>query len=116
MLLPRPLASAIIVLVSVVWAANFGLQFFVPEYKPDVAINGIFMAVVGGALALSRKGRPDPDELDEQGPLARARDLLDPAERRKSQRPPAASGRHRPTSRPVPAPPPTEQEWDGDRW
>jgi len=54
-MLPRPLASAIIVLVSVIWAANFVLQFIVPEYHPDVTINGIFMAVVGGALALSRK-------------------------------------------------------------
>jgi len=54
-MLPRPLASAIIVLVSVIWAANFVLQFIVSEYHPDVTINGIFMAVVGGALALSRK-------------------------------------------------------------
>lgn len=54
-MLPRPLASAIIVLVSVIWAANFVLQFIVPEYHPDVTINGIFMAIVGGALALSRK-------------------------------------------------------------
>jgi hypothetical protein len=54
-MLPRPLASAIIVLVSVIWAANFVLQFIVSEYHPDVTINGIFMAIVGGALALSRK-------------------------------------------------------------
>jgi hypothetical protein len=54
-MIPRPLASAIIVLVSVIWAANFVLQFIVPEYHPDVTINGIFMAIVGGALALSRK-------------------------------------------------------------
>lgn len=59
-LLPRPVASAIIIVVTVVWSANFVLQFVVADYKPDVAINGIFMAVVGGALALSRRGDPPP--------------------------------------------------------
>lgn len=54
-MLSRPLASAIIVLVSLVWAANFVAQFVIPEYKPDVTLNGVFMAIVGGALALSRK-------------------------------------------------------------
>jgi len=54
-MLSRPLASAIIVLVSLIWAINFLAQFFVPEYRPDVTLNGVFMALVGGALALSRK-------------------------------------------------------------
>ena len=54
-MLPRPLASAIIVLVSLIWALNFIAQFFIPEYKPDVTLNGVFMCIVGGALALSRK-------------------------------------------------------------
>lgn len=54
-MLPKPLATAIIVIVTVVWAANFVAQFIVDSYEPDVAINGIFMAVVGGALALSRR-------------------------------------------------------------
>jgi hypothetical protein len=55
--LPRPLASAIIVLVSVIWAANFIAQFIVENYRPDVTLNGVFMAIVGGALALSRKDK-----------------------------------------------------------
>lgn len=53
-MIPRPLASGIIVLVSLVWAANFFLQFIVTTYHPDVTLNGVFMAIVGGALALSR--------------------------------------------------------------
>lgn len=53
-MIPRQLASGIIVLVSIVWAANFFLQFVVSTYKPDVTLNGVFMAIVGGALALSR--------------------------------------------------------------
>lgn len=55
-MIPRPLATAIIVVVTLVWAANFAAQFVVADYSPDVAINGIFMAIVGGALALSRRG------------------------------------------------------------
>ena len=55
-MLPRPLATAIIVIVTLVWAVNFAAQFIVADYSSDVAINGIFMAIVGGALALSRRG------------------------------------------------------------
>lgn len=77
-MLPKPLATAIIVIVTIVWAINFGAQFIVAEYKPDVAINGIFMAVVGGALALSRRGNKDgedpspADEEDEDAESAKA--------------------------------------------
>jgi len=53
--IPRSLATAIVVLVSVIWAANFVLQFVISSWHPDVTINGIFMGVVGTALALSRK-------------------------------------------------------------
>lgn len=45
----------IIYLVSAVWAANFGAGFVVEDYKPDQAINGIFMAIVGGLFALGAK-------------------------------------------------------------
>jgi UDP-N-acetylglucosamine:LPS N-acetylglucosamine transferase len=65
--IPKPLATVIIVLVTVVWAVNFAAQFIVAEYKPDVAINGIFMAVVGGALALSR-GSKKSEVKDEEDP------------------------------------------------
>jgi hypothetical protein len=67
-MLPRPLATAIIVVVTIVWAVNFAAQFVVDNYSPDVAINGIFMAVVGGAIALSRKDSksvPPPDSKEE---------------------------------------------------
>lgn len=56
-MLPRGLATAIIVLVSLVWLTNFVAQFVVAGYSPDVTLNGIFMAIVGGALALSRKDK-----------------------------------------------------------
>jgi hypothetical protein len=60
-MIPRQLASAIIVLVSLVWAANFIAQFIVDNYRPDVTLNGVFMAIVGGALALSRKDKGGGD-------------------------------------------------------
>lgn len=61
-MIPRSVANLIIVLVTTVWAFNFVGQF-IPglDYQPDVSINGIFMAIVGGALIASRKtlGRGD---------------------------------------------------------
>jgi hypothetical protein len=77
-MLSRPLASAIIVLVSLVWAANFIAQFVIPEYKPDVTLNGVFMAIVGGALALSRKD--NNDKGDNGGAHAKRRDPDDPGD------------------------------------
>lgn len=67
-MLPKPLATAIIVVVTVVWAINFAAQFIVDSYEPDVAINGIFMAVVGGALALSRRDFSSQGDLQEDDP------------------------------------------------
>jgi hypothetical protein len=60
-MLPKPLASAVIVVVTLIWCANFVLQFFVVTYHPDVTINGVFMTLVGGAFALSRKETKDKD-------------------------------------------------------
>lgn len=53
-MIPKPLANAIVVLVSLVWAGNFFASVFVPGYQPDSSINFVFMAVVGSALALRR--------------------------------------------------------------
>jgi hypothetical protein len=65
-LIPRRLATAIIAVVCVVWAANFAAQFIVPGYKLDSAIDGIFIATVGGALTLSYKqsGKHSKDNDD----------------------------------------------------
>jgi hypothetical protein len=53
--IPKSLSNIIVVLISIVWAANFFAQFAVSGYHPDASINGVFGAVVGGALALSKK-------------------------------------------------------------
>lgn len=69
-MIPKPVATAIIIIVTLVWAVNFAAQFVIEDYSPDVAINGIFMALVGGALALSRRenkpdsGSPGDEEED----------------------------------------------------
>ena len=53
----KRLGNVVIVLVCVIWAANFGAQFIVTDYKPDPTINMIFMGIVGGLFALqSRRG------------------------------------------------------------
>lgn len=51
----------IIYLVSGVWAVNFGAGFVVDGYKPDQAINGIFMAIVGGLFALGARNQNKDD-------------------------------------------------------
>lgn len=66
-MIPKRLASGIVVLVSAVWAANFMAQFFVASYEPDVMINSIFMAIVGGALALSRPNGKKQDKTNDDG-------------------------------------------------
>lgn len=61
-LLPKPLAYAVMGLVSLVWAANFAAQFVVEGYTSDPLIHGIFMGIVGGAMALSRKAGSNTGE------------------------------------------------------
>lgn len=86
MLIPRRLATAIIAVVCLVWAANFAAQFIVPGYKLDSAIDGIFMATVGGALALSYKqsGKHAKDHADE-GPQKDRPEQLDRAQARRER-------------------------------
>jgi len=58
--IPKPLATAVVVLVSAVWAGNFAASVFVPGYSSDASINFVFASIVGGAMALrgGEKGGP----------------------------------------------------------
>jgi len=62
---PR-LKNWIISIVTTVWAINF-VAGLVPQlnYKPDQAINAIFMAIVGGLFALQAR-KPDDKEKDKK--------------------------------------------------
>lgn len=73
MLLSRRAATLVVGLVSVVWAINFFAGVVLPGYKSDPAINAIFMAIVGGALALGRKGAQDSGQAESR-PRHRAED------------------------------------------
>lgn len=53
-MIPAPLAHFVIVLVCIVWVANFAAPFFLPTYTSDPQLNLVFMSIVGGALALTR--------------------------------------------------------------
>lgn len=58
--------TVIIAVVTTVWGVNFGAGFFIADYKPDQAINGIFMVVVGSVFAagsLKGKGEVKPPEV-----------------------------------------------------
>ena len=60
------LKNWIISIVTAVWALNFVVGL-VPQldYKPDQAINAIFMAIVGGLFALQAR-KPEEKKQDKQ--------------------------------------------------
>jgi Flp pilus assembly protein protease CpaA len=51
--------TAIIAVVTVVWAVNFVAGLAVPHYDTSESINAIFMAIVGGLFALGGRGGGD---------------------------------------------------------
>ena len=57
-MIPKVLLNGVIILVSAAFAANYMLQFVIPGYESDPAIIGVFGAVVGAALALSKREPP----------------------------------------------------------
>jgi hypothetical protein len=55
------MTNIVIVVVSTVWTANFMAGVILEDYEADQMINTIFMAIVGGALALRRKDDKDAE-------------------------------------------------------
>lgn len=55
-MIPKSLASGIIVVVTIVWVANFALPLINPNWHSDPVLHGVFMSLITGALALSKKG------------------------------------------------------------
>lgn len=69
------LRNWIISTVTVVWALNF-LVGIIPwfNYKPDQAINAIFMAIVGGLFAISARRNGDDGDKKEIPPRKKYKD------------------------------------------
>lgn len=57
----------VVITVLAVWVANFTAGVVSDSYEPRESINGIFMGIVGGALALPsrRKGGNGGGKSDE---------------------------------------------------
>lgn len=62
--MPKALANSIVILVSIVWAANFVASVFLPNYQTDSTLNFVFMTIVGGALALKRNPGDPPGAIE----------------------------------------------------
>lgn len=62
MLNPR-MANIVIGVVTGIWVTNFLAGVILESYEADQMINTIFMAIVGGALAL--RGRARPEDKDD---------------------------------------------------
>lgn len=71
--------TTVIGVVTAVWAINFAAGL-VPAltYKPDQAINGIFMAIVGGLFAIGARGKSDEKSVG--GPGAARKELNETGE------------------------------------
>ena len=72
-MLSKPVASAILMVVTAIWVINFAAQF-IPglDYKPDPIYHAVFMSLVGGALAFTKRSDepprpPDPPEPGDLG-------------------------------------------------
>lgn len=92
-MIPKPLAVAIVCLVTLVWASAFVAQFLTPGYTFDGYLHTVFLIVVGGALGLSRgKGgqEPPPPGGDPPAPAGPDGPQAPPP-----PEPPRASGAHR---------------------
>ena len=51
--------TAIISVVTAAWAVNFTAPFFISDYRPSEAVNGVFLLVVGALFATKTRGDKD---------------------------------------------------------
>ena len=64
-MLPPPLVWFVVGVTTTLWAANLIAGMLPLDYQPDPYVHGVYMTVVGGALALRRRNehsevRPPP--------------------------------------------------------
>jgi hypothetical protein len=53
-MLSRNMTKAVVIVVTAIWAVNIVAGIVSEDYVADQAVNGIFMAIVGGLLAADR--------------------------------------------------------------
>lgn len=59
-MIPQWLSNAVVMVVSGIFAVNFGAQFLLKTWQPDPYIYGVFMTIVGGSFALRRSDKSEP--------------------------------------------------------
>jgi len=64
--LSNKVRTLLIVVVTLVWAANFVAPIFVKDYTPAPELNVAFMAIIGVLTASYRKGKNDDDDEDDK--------------------------------------------------
>lgn len=60
-MLSRNMTKAVVIVVTAIWAANIVAGIVMDSYEADQAVNGIFMAIVGGLLAADRASKKKQD-------------------------------------------------------
>lgn len=63
-MIPKSLANAVVVIVTIIWTVNFAATFVVPGYHSDPLVHTAFMAICGGAFAFSRHSS-NPEKTDD---------------------------------------------------
>lgn len=66
------LVKVVIVVVTLVWGANFIAPLWNEDYKPIPELNAAFMTIVGGLILAGRRGGSPPEDppQPETGELA----------------------------------------------
>ncbi len=66
-MLSKRTRTALIGVITAVWVVNFSARLFLPDYEPSGTIDTIFMAIVGGLLAVSERDRKKTEDDDVKG-------------------------------------------------
>lgn len=65
-MLSRKATVFVVGVVTAIWAVNIMAGIILKDYEADQAVNGIFMAIVGGLLAADRASRKNGKNGDDQ--------------------------------------------------
>jgi hypothetical protein len=60
-MLSRKMRTIVVLVVTGIWATNIVAGILMDSYEADQAVNGIFMAIVGGVFALGTRGGKGKD-------------------------------------------------------